>query len=173
MTPFLSLCFLHPICLPASSLTPLSPGAINTQIIDTPKEGHFDTRFLDSAMPKSEADKIRAMPGPQQEAVMKARARDVFSRFGYTSEEAADMIVDGTIARRTRILVGWDAVIVDWWVRAFPRIFLAPVMGKVAILSGVIGRHLVLPAGVLSAVGAGLWWLLRSRGSGGGGMAKL
>jgi hypothetical protein len=55
-------------------------------------------------------------------------------------------------------------VIIDWWVRLFPRIFANEITATIALASGVIGRHLVLLGGVAAAAAvAGFGFFRRSR----------
>lgn len=74
------------------------------------------------------------------------------------------MIIAGVKGEKTRILVGWDAVIIDWWVRAFPRIFINPV-GKVVVpLTAIILRKAYLPAAALTALAVLVWKMRGGRG---------
>ena len=76
------------------------------------------------------------------------------------------MILTGVQGNSTRIMVGWDAVIMDWWIRLFPRIFVNPV-GKVLVpLTAIFLRRAYLPAAALSALAVVAW---KARGGGGGG----
>jgi hypothetical protein len=56
------------------------------------------------------------------------------------------MILDGVRGKHSRIMVGWDAVIFDVWVRLFPRIFASSVGKKVVGLTAVILRKSYWPA---------------------------
>eukprot|EP01047_Picozoa_sp_COSAG01_P009521 COSAG01_NODE_392_length_17668_cov_5.382264_6_plen_142_part_00 len=127
------------------------------------RPGELDTRFLGRGQRK----RLAQMSEQAQVDAAQQRAQWIFSKFGYSAEQASDMIVDGVKRGKTRIMVGWDATIIDIWVRAFPRIFLNDAATALAMGSGVVGRHFVLPAGAVSAAAAGarlaLRWYRRSK----------
>jgi len=148
------------------------PGAIQTQIVkanDNLEAGALDIRVARRTMSGAEARRLDGMTPQQRLAHVRERARWLFDTWGYSAEAAAGMIVDGVRAGQTRIMVGWDATIMDWWVRLFPRIFMSDAGTALVMLSSVVGRHFVLPATALAAAAAGYAYAKR----GGGGRARL
>ena len=126
------------------------PGAINTEI---PHKNlnldHADTRFVKNKMLPSELEAFEAMSDEKKLEYMKGKVADLFDIWGYSSDEAARMIVQGVKNESTRIMVGWDAVIMDWWVRLFPRIFNSNAGEILVALTSVVGRHFYFPAAVV------------------------
>jgi hypothetical protein len=55
------------------------------------------------------------------------------------------------VRKNTRIMVGWDASIMDWWIRAFPRLFTTRGGSMLLMGTSIIGQHLVVPLLVLAA----------------------
>ena len=75
-------------------------------------------RFIKHISPASRFEEIEKMSEKEKFELQQGFVEGLFRRFGYSSKEAADMIVDGVLANKSKIMVGWDAVIMDWWVRA-------------------------------------------------------
>eukprot|EP00940_MAST-03C_sp_MAST-3C-sp2_P000555 g555.t1 len=125
------------------------PGAINTEIPRKNLNLDFDKRFFTARMLSSERKAFESMTNDEQYQYMKDRAAWLFEKWGYSSDAAAQMIIDGTISGNTRVMVGWDAVIMDWWVRLLPRIFMSEAGKFLVGLTSVVGRHFYVPLAVL------------------------
>lgn len=128
------------------------PGAILTEIPRKNMNLDFDTRFFVKRMPSSERRRFEKMSKEEQHQYMKDRAAWLFEKWGYSSDEAARMIIDGTRSGSTRVMVGWDAAIMDWWVRLFPRIFNSDIGNVLVAMTSVIGRHVYVPLATLLSV---------------------
>jgi hypothetical protein len=50
-------------------------------------------------------------------------------------------------------MVGWDASIMDWWIRAFPRLFTTRAGSTLFMGTSVVGQHLAVPLLVVTALG--------------------
>jgi len=126
------------------------PGAINTEI---PHKNlnldQADTRFVKNKMLRSELNAFDSMSEDEQLEYMRGKVADLFQIWGYSSDEAARMIIGGVKSETTRIMVGWDAVIMDWWVRLFPRIFMSNAGEILVAATSVVGRHFYFPAAVV------------------------
>lgn len=146
-----------PAIAPHVRVAVVHPGAIQTEIVKKNmafSSENVDARFLKAALPAWKFREFEALDDDGKAEFVRERFQGVFDRWGYSAEQAADMIVDGVKAGKTRIMVGWDAVIMDWWVRAFPRMWNSQVGGAVIMLTSIVGRHFYLPAAGLLAAGA-------------------
>jgi NAD(P)-dependent dehydrogenase (short-subunit alcohol dehydrogenase family) len=142
------------VMAPHITVSCVHPGAINTEIIR--KNANLeavDMRFLKPVLTTSDYNNLMAIQEPERSAAALEIVGGAFEKWGHSAKEAADMIVDGVVARKSRIMVGWDAVFLDLWVRAFPRIFVSPLGRLVSMGSSTVARHLVKPA-IVCAVGA-------------------
>ncbi len=98
------------------SCSSIHPGLIKTNIV-------LSTRYDESRLEK--------MGGSEQEA------QDRFTKFAFTSaEKAAIVIVKGIKKNKMRILIGPDAVFVDWMTRLFPLMWR-----KLAVYIARVGRR--------------------------------
>ena len=55
-------------------------------------------------------------------------------------------------------MVGWDAAMIDGWIRMFPRIFMSDIGAAIVMISSVVGQHYYLPLAALS----GMYMLFRT-----------
>lgn len=145
IAPHVNVCVVH-------------PGMISTQIV---KNTSANVTVLDERVRKRAArcmgPRFHSLTPEDQTRQICMLAHKIFDRYGYTSKEAANMIVDGVRAGKLRIRVGWDAVFVDWWVRAFPTFFLYDPFVAVVGLTSFLGRHVYKPLSLFLL----LAWLLR------------
>lgn len=65
--------------------------------------------------------------------------------------KAAAIIFEAVRRKQTRVLVGWDAKVMDLWVRGFPRIFASASGKALVMVTAVIGYYLIIPAAVVAA----------------------
>lgn len=130
---------------PHITVTSVHPGMIITEIAGKNLAmDNADARFLD-VMPPWERRKLEGMNDADRVVAVKSKVAESFNRFGTTAAKAASIIVSGVVAKKTRVLVGWDAHIMDWWIRLFPRIFMSFWGRAVVMGSSIIGQHLVVP----------------------------
>ena len=133
------------------------PSAIKTEI---PRKNlnlnELDDRFLRRGLTLPWEVKIDKMTDEEKLQFVRERVRDMFDRWGHTSDEAARIIVDGVKCGSTRVMVGWDAAMIDAWIRMFPRIFMSEIGAAIVMITSVVGRHYYLPLAALS----GLYMLL-------------
>ena len=56
-------------------------------------------------------------------------------------------------------MVGWDAVLMDWWIRIFPRVFIWPAgLGEAVLASTFAAKYFVLPGAALALMIGVLGW---------------
>lgn len=147
MAPHIQVCCVH-------------PGAVNTDIIRANSNLEaIDMRFLEPTLTRSQYNDLMAKAEPERSTAALEAIGGLFERFGVSSKEAADTIIDGVLAGKSRIMVGWDAVFLDLWVRAFPRIFMTPLGRLISYGSSALASHLFIPAVmcVLGAYGGYKW----------------
>ena len=136
------------VLAPGLQVVCVHPGAIQTEIVG--KNFNIveaDERLVRSSPLLSAAQraKFEAADPAGRVRFMREKAADAF-KLGISAQQAANEIIDGVVAGRTRVMVGWDAVLMDWWIRAFPRAFLWPFgLGEAVFFSTILARHLVLP----------------------------
>eukprot|EP00004_Rigifila_ramosa_P005139 TRINITY_DN1560_c0_g1_i2.p1 TRINITY_DN1560_c0_g1~~TRINITY_DN1560_c0_g1_i2.p1 ORF type:complete len:324 (-),score=65.77 TRINITY_DN1560_c0_g1_i2:9-848(-) len=86
------------------------PGLVITNIIN-----NSDLEASRKLSPFKGAEKL-------SEKKLKEFINKMYNTFGITSPEAARVILDGVRRDQTRIMVGYDAPIFDWWVRVCPHL---------------------------------------------------
>jgi NAD(P)-dependent dehydrogenase (short-subunit alcohol dehydrogenase family) len=132
------------------------PGMIDTKIVKNSRMDSVDPRRLrqlTKRFPSSRREQFEQMTDEDKLDSVQNAAQDAFRRFGKTSKEAADMIIDGVQAGKLRILVGWDAVIMDWWVRMFPTIVMSETGAAIVGITSVVGRHVYKPLAIVAMLG--------------------
>eukprot|EP00041_Stephanoeca_diplocostata_P031991 m.1011804 g.1011804 ORF g.1011804 m.1011804 type:complete len:365 (+) comp24063_c1_seq1:133-1227(+) len=140
------------VIAPHITVSCVHPGAIRTEIVK--KLDAVDMRFVRYSYPML-AGRLDAIEDDiERRKTAQEFTQKVFDSWGYSAEDAANMIVDGAKNKQTRIMVGWDAVMMDWWVRLFPRIFMTRLGGGLVMLTSLTTRHFFLP-GVLACAAAG------------------
>ena len=82
-----------------------------------------DIRFLD-VLPPWERAELETMSDAERTVAVKKKVAQGFNTFGTTAAKAASIIVSGVVAKKTRVLVGWDAHIMDCWIRLLPRLYV-------------------------------------------------
>eukprot|EP00928_Gymnodinium_smaydae_P075815 TRINITY_DN58827_c0_g1_i1.p1 TRINITY_DN58827_c0_g1~~TRINITY_DN58827_c0_g1_i1.p1 ORF type:complete len:337 (-),score=44.48 TRINITY_DN58827_c0_g1_i1:84-1094(-) len=135
---------------PHISVHVVHPGAIATEIVGKAFIYQVDSRALNKRFARLDASRLNAMSDEEKQSIVQAETETLFKKYGYSSKAAADMIVDGVRAGKLRILVGWDAVIMDWWVRAFPTLYWYDAGAALVFISSVIGRHFYGPLAIVT-----------------------
>lgn len=139
------------VIAPHITVTSVHPGAIITEIAKKNLNiDDADMRFLD-LLPPGEARELASLPDAERILRVKRRVGDTFERFGTTAAKAASIILDGVVWKRTRVLVGWDAYIMDWWIRLFPRVYNSRLGRALVMGTSVVGQHLVIPGAAAAA----------------------
>ena len=147
---------------PHITVTCVHPGAIITEIarknLNMPE---VDDRLLEELPPWDRTALLAVPEGEARVAALKAIVTKSFDQFGLTAPKAAAVIFEGVRRKQTRVLVGWDAAIMDLWVRLFPRIFATKSGQALLMGSAVVGQHLLVPTAV-ALMGAGLFFFRSS-----------
>ena len=131
------------------------PSAIKTEIARKNMNlNELDERFLarGSFTFSWEKDEIEKMTDKEKLQFMRDRVTSTFERWGHSSDEAARIIVDGVKCGSTRVMVGWDAAMIDAWIRIFPRIFMSDIGAAIVMISSVVGQHFYFPLAALSGL---------------------
>lgn len=140
------------IIAPHITVTCVHPGAVITEIVGVNMDmPDADERFIEDMPPWVRAELLAVPEGEARIAALKAKASQAFNRFGLRAPKAAAIIFDAVRRKQTRVLVGWDATVMDLAVRLFPRIFASASGTALVLVTGWFGQYLIIPAAVVAA----------------------